>query len=529
MSGAKVLSTGGLTALAAATLACLVLAVAPNRTEAGAPPPAHCPAIAGSVDVTKASIQQIRAALLRGSVTSRQLTETYLARIAAVNRTGPKLNAVIMTAPDALAQADAADQAIAAGESRGRLAGVPILIKDNLDTHDMPTTAGAKAMLGDPPPTDAFVTARLRAAGAVILGKANMSEWATAIAPRAGLGFSNVGGRLANPYGGYNTSGSSNGSAIAASSSLAAGTVGSETQGSIVLPSFINSAAGIKPTLGLVSRGGVVPLIPTFDTPGPIARDLSSAALMLGLMTGIDPRDPATRSQRGHVPRDYQRFLRSDGLKGARIGVTPNVGEGPTDRILGKGRITKTLARQGATVLPIPEDLADAGAPSRGGPADFKQGLNRYLEERGPTSPMKSLAEVIEFNRAGGKAAIKFGQEFLLDAEAVSRADEVKGPKILKRFRAETHRVIERAMNRHDLDAILVPRVIAAITATSAGHPHVTVQAGYLKGRPFGMVLVGRRWSEGKLISYGSDFEKATRAYRSPARFNPAFATACSR
>lgn len=516
-------------AVIAAAVAAALIGVVLASSPAAALSPAVCPATAGSVDVTRATLPEIRAALDEGRVTSRELTETYLARIAAVNDGPPKLRAVIMTAPDALAQADAADQAREDGIPQGPLAGIPILIKDNLDTFDMPTTAGAKAMLGPPPPTDAFVTARIRAAGAVILGKANMSEWATSISKRAGLSFSDVGGRLHNPYDGGDTSGSSNGSAIAAAASLAAATVGSETQGSVVLPSFINSAAGIKPTWGLVSRGGVVPLIPSFDTPGPIARDVASATVLLGFMTGVDPRDPATRLQRGKARSDYTPFLRENALRGARIGVMRDLFPEAMTRIIGRKGIVRALKREGARTVPIREKLFVGTPPTRPMLAEFKKSVNEYLRNRGPTSPRRSLGQVVAFNRKKGRGAVRFGQDFLLDARKSSRRQQRNATPLLRRYRAKAHRAIESAMRRHRLDAILVPRIVAAITATSAGHPHITVPAGYSRRTPFGLILIGRRFSEPKLIGYGYDFEQATLAHRSPARKNPKFASVCPR
>jgi amidase len=520
----KIPLSASLAVLAASFAAGLAWAASP-ATGAIAP----CPAMAGKVDVTRAGVPEIREALSAGEVTSRELTETYLARIAALNDTAPKLRAVIMTAPDALEQADAADRARTLGLVASPLAGIPVLIKDNLDTHDMPTTAGAKALLGPPPPTDAYVTAKLRAAGAVLLGKANMSEWATSISERAGLSFSDVGGRLHNPYDGGDTSGSSNGSAIAAAASLATATVGSETQGSIVLPSFINSAAGIKPTRGLVSRGGVVPLIPSFDTPGPIARDLASATELLGPMTGIDPRDPVTRQQRGKAHTDYTQFLDEAALRGARIGVMRNLSTEPTTRIIGRGRIVRTLRKQGARTVPLRERLFVGTAPGKAIFGEFKSSVSRYLRGRGATSRVHSLREVVEFNRRRGRRAVRFGQSFLLDALKATRAEQRSAPRKLARYRVKSLRVINRAFRRHRLDAILVPRITAAVTATSAGLPHVTVPAGYRKRTPFGLVLVGRRFSEPKLIGYGYDFERATRAHRSPAKFNPKYAAVCPR
>ncbi|HWV85526.1 MAG TPA: amidase family protein [Capillimicrobium sp.] len=520
-------------ALVAAGLAVLALAAWPAPRAGAQQPPATataaCPTTAGAIDVTRASVPELRAALDAGTVTSRQLVETYLARIAAVNRSGPDLRAVILTAPDALAQADAADAARAEGRPQGPLAGIPVLLKDNLDTHDMATTAGAKAMLGAPPPTDATVTAKLRAAGAVILGKANMSEWATSISKRAGLSFSDVGGRLHNPYDGGETSGSSNGSAIAASASLAALTVGTETQGSVVLPSFLNSAVGIKPTMGLVSRGGVVPLLPAFDQPGPITRSVTDAALLLSLMTGIDPRDPVTRRQRGHVPAEgYEAFLRTGALRGARIGLAPTLARDPMARIVGQRRLIATLRRAGATIVPIRSKLWVGTAPGSAIYGEFKRAVNRYLRERGPTSPRHSLAEVIAYNRQHGREAVRYGQTFLLRAQAAGRRAQRTAGRRLAAYVDASSRAIDRAMDRHRLDAILSPRLVAAVTATSGGHPHVTVPAGYAGRTPYGLVLVGRKWSEPKLVGYAYDFEQATRAWRSPADLNPAFAAVCA-
>lgn len=488
-----------------------------------------CPVRAGSVDVTKTTIPQLRAALAAGEVTSRQLTETYLARIAALNDAGPRLHAVVTTSPTALAQADAADFARTAGLPQGPLAGIPILLKDNLDTVDMPTTAGAKAMLGPPPPTDATVTAKLRAAGAIILGKANMSEWATSISKRAGLSFSDVGGRLHNPYDGGDTSGSSNGSAVAASSSLAAVTVGSETQGSIMLPSFINSAVGIKTTFGLVPRGGTIPLIPSFDVFGPIARNVTDAALLLNLMTGEDPRDPVTRAQRGQVTGGFERFLERGALKGARIGVPRALDPEPSTSIVGKRRIVRVLREAGATLVPMRETLFPGPPPINGILGEFKAGLNEYLSERGPTSPQHSLAEVVAFNQAGGKDAVRFGQEFLVKANRVGPRGQSRAFAEVGAYTAKAHRMLERGMARYDLDAILSPRFIAAVTATSAGHPTITVPAGYQGQTPYGIVLIGRRFDEPKLIGYAYDFEQRTRAWRSPALVNPDFAAVCFR
>jgi amidase len=511
--------------------ATISLAPTPQRAEAGPAAPAACPSEVDGLDLTRATIPQIREALDSGQTTTRALTEGYLARIEALNQRGPKLRAVIVTAPDALEQADAADAARAAGTAEGRLAGIPLLIKDNFDTTEFMTTAGAKAMLGPPPPRDAFVVERLREAGAIVLGKANMAEWATKISDNQPLRFSDVGGMMHNPYTNGDTSGSSGGSAVASSSGLAASTIGSETAGSVILPSYFNSAVGIKPTRGLLSRGGVIPLLPQNDTPGPIDQNVTDAAEMLGLMTGVDPRDPVTARQVGHAFTDYSQFLDPNALEGARIGVQKPTGDSLFS-IPGLEEIRSNLEAAGATVVQLDDTLQVAGDNPQdfvsSFQAQFRASLNRYLRARGPTSPMESMADVVAFNRRGGREAVRFGQSLLIDAENLTPREKRLAKSRLARVKTRAREAMLAPIARHDLDAVLVSPGVSSVTNTNAGFPAVTVPAGYVDGQPFGAILTGKRWREPELISYAYAYEQATSAWRSPATINPDFAAACA-
>ena len=529
MLGARALSAG-----IAAVLATCLLAAGSNaeRASAGLTGTAACPSAVDGLDLTTSTLPQLRAALASGQTTTRALVEGYLARIDALNHSGPELRPVIVTAPDALAQAEAADAARAAGRAQGPLAGLPVLVKDNFDTTDFMTTAGAKAMLGPPPPRDAFVVSKLREAGAIVLGKANMAEWATSIAPKQPLGFSDVGGLMHNPYTNGDPSGSSGGSAISAASGLAASTVGSETAGSIILPSYINSAVGIKPTRGLVSRGGVIPLLPQNDTGGPIDQNVTDAAEMLGLMTGVDPRDPVTAKQVGHAHTDYTQFLDPNALQGARIGIQNTRGEEGLFTIPGLEQIRADLEAAGATVVQLDDKLQVTG----GNPADFTQSfqaqfrasLNRYLRARGPTSPMGSLAEVVAFNRRGGREAVRYGQDVLIEAESLTPREKRLAKSKLARIKTNSREAMLAPLRREDLDALLVSPGVSSVTNTTAGFPAVTVPAGYADPDPFGLILTARRWSEPQLIGFAYAYEQATKRWRSPATINPDFAAACA-
>jgi amidase len=489
-----------------------------------------CPSTIGGLSLTTSTIPQLRAALDGGQISSRSLVRAYLRRIHAVNRRGPDLRPVIRTNPDAITEAEAADAALRQGQSFGPLMGIPVLIKDNIDTNDLQTTAGAKALLGTPPPRNAFLVARLRQAGAIVLGKSNLDEWATRISDTAPHGFSNVGGQTLDPYTRGDPSGSSGGSAASASSGLAASTVGTETSGSIIDPAYVNSAVGIKPTRGLVSRAGVVPLLSEYDTPGPIDQNVTDAAAMLGLMTGVDPRDPVTRNQAGHAHADYTQFLDPNALSGARIGI-PKVPakfrRHPLFEIAGLSKLRQTLEAEGATVVQLNKTLTVDGFKPDDFLAQFRKQVDRYLRARGSTSPRHSLRGVVAYNRRHGKNAVRYGQTVLVHAQS-------QPPKVLRDSRAgilaarkRARDAMHQAFTQGNLDAVVVSRGVSALTNTPAGYPAITVPAGYRKGTPYGAIFAGLPWHEPKLIGYAYDFEQATQAWRSPAQFDPKFAAAC--
>ena len=484
------------------------------------------------------SIGELAAAMASGERSVRSVTEAYLARIAEIDRQGPTLRSVIETNPDALDVADALDRERAAGRVRSALHGVPVLVKDNIDTADrMTTTAGSLALEGSIPAEDSHVAQRLREAGVVLLGKANLSEWANFRSTRSSSGWSARGGQCRNPYAlDRNPCGSSSGSGAAVSANLAAAAIGTETDGSIVCPSTANGIVGIKPTVGLVSRAGIVPISETQDTAGPMARSVRDAALILGAIAGPDPRDPATAPGETRGVSDYTPFLDADGLRGARIGVQRSVFgfHEAVDRLMEEA--IAVLRDRGAVIVD-PIDLASSGALRRAETEvlfyEFKAGLNAYLSNlRNP--PIRSLAELIAFNeRNAAEELVWFGQERLLAAES-------KGPLSSREYR-EAHAVarrlsraagIDRVMDGADLDAILAPTggppwVTDLVNgdhfggsssqfAAVAGYPNVTVPAGFVHGLPVGVSFFGRAWSEPTLIRIAYAFEQATRHRRAP-------------
>jgi amidase len=379
-------------------------------------------------------IGELQGQMASGESTSRALTQAYLDRIEALDRNGPRVNAVIEVNPEALVIADALDAERRAGRVRGPLHGIPILLKDNIDTGDrMQTTSGSLALEGTPARRDAFVARRLRAAGAVILGKANLSEWANFRGKRSVSGWSSRGGLTHNPYAlDRSACGSSSGSAAAVAASFCAAALGTETDGSIICPAQTNGIVGLKPTLGLLSRSGIVPIAHSQDTAGPMARTVADAALVLGALTGIDPRDPATRRSRGHAHRDYARFLDAGGLKGARIGVARNMA-GTDPRVLAVfDGCVDVLRRQGAVVV----DPADVPNFDAFGPSElevlyseFKADLNAYLAGRGRTARVHTLEEVIQYNdEHKGQMMPYFGQERMSLAQG-------KGPLTSRKYR----------------------------------------------------------------------------------------------
>jgi amidase len=501
---------------------------------------------AAKPDVTPFELDELGVAALRdgmksGQFTARALAEKYLARIEAIDRQGPKLNSVIEINPDALAIAEALDQERQAKGPRGPLHGIPILIKDNIGTHDrMTTTAGSLALEGSIPPEDAFVVRRLRAAGAVILGKTNLSEWANIRSNHSTSGWSGRGGLTRNPYAlDRNPCGSSSGSAVAVAANLCAVAVGTETDGSVVCPSNANGIVGLKPTLGLVSRTGIIPIAHSQDTAGPMARTVADAAILLGAMAGADPADSATAQSQGKAAADYSQFLDPRGLRGARLGVARKFfGFSDAVDMLMENALAE-MKRQGAVLV----DPAEVETTDKLGDPEFlvllyefKADLNAYLAGLGPGARVRSLKEVIEFNERNREREMPyFGQEVFLKAEE-------KGPLTSKEYldalatskRLSRAEGIDAVMDKHHLDALVAPTGGPAwITdlvngdhgaggcstpAAVAGYPHITVPAGFLLGLPVGISFFGRAWSEPTLIKVAYAFEQATR-HRRPPRF----------
>jgi len=496
-------------------------------------------------ELEEATIAELQAGMASGKYTSRAITAVYLQRIEALDKKGPGLRSVLETNPDALAQAAAFDAERKAKGPRGPLHGIPILVKDNVATRDrMQSTAGSLALVGVSPPRDAFLVERLRAAGAVLLGKANLSEWANFRSSHSSSGWSGRGGQCRNPYALDRTpSGSSSGSGVAVAASLCAAAIGTETDGSIVSPSTCCSIVGIKPTLGLVSRAGVIPIAHNQDTAGPMARTVADAATLLGALTGVDPHDEATAASAGHSASDYSPSLDPAGLKGARLGVCRSHFMGysaGTDALMESA--IDALKRLGAVIVD-PADIATAGQFDDSEFLvllyEFKADLNRYLAEWAPGATAKTLADLIGFNdRNRGQEMPYFGQEIFTQAQAKGPLTDQDYLRALdKNHLLARTQGIDVALAEHQLDALVAPTggppsLIDLVNgdpggggsfsspAAVAGYPHVTVPMGYVAGLPVGLSFVGRPWSEAALIKFAFAFEQATKARRSP-RFLP--------
>jgi amidase len=498
------------------------------------------PAKPDSFDVQEATVADLQQAMSAGRLSARRLVEIYLARIDKLDRGGPALHAVLEVNPDALAVADALDAERTSKGARGPLHGIPVLLKDNIDTADrMGTTAGSLALVGARPPRDAFIAERLRAAGAILLGKTNMSEWANFRSSHATSGWSGRGGQVKNPYALDRTPcGSSSGTGVAIAASLAAVGVGTETDGSIVCPSAVNGLVGIKPTLGLVSRSGIIPIAHSQDTAGPMARTVTDAALLLGALCGIDPRDAATAASKGKGAADYRKFLDAGALRGARIGVVREKLSGYSE---GADRLTDeaiaAMKRQGAVIVD-PADIPQVGkyddAELEVLLYEFKADLDGYLRQLGPSAPVKSLADVIAFNEAhADRELVQFGQDLMLKAVKKGGLDSSGYRRALARDRLLARvQGLDAALARHRLDALIAPTTAPAwiidpisgdhylggssTPAAVAGYPSVTVPMGAVRGLPVGLSFIGPAWSEARLIALAYAFEQATRHRRAP-------------
>ena len=487
----------------------------------------------------EASVASLQQQMGSGGLTSRALTQAYLDRIAAIDDAGPTLNAVIETNPDALKEADALDAERKAGKLRGPLHGIPVLLKDNIDATPMVNSAGSLALAEHRPKTDAFLVAKLRAAGAVILGKTNLSEWANIRSTRSTSGWSARGGQIKNPYAlDRNPCGSSGGTGSAIAANLAAVGIGTETDGSIICPSAVAGLVGIKPTVGLVSRSGIIPISHSQDTAGPMARSVSDAAALLTAIAAADPADAATSEYTARAAIDYTTHLKPDALKGARIGVLRKAMGYQPDVDAAFERAVAALKAAGATVV-------DAEIPTAGqwGEAELevllyelKADLNAYLTSSG--APVKSLAEVIAFNKQNAATEMRFfAQELFEQAEA-------KGPLTDKAYidaRDKARRLagpegIDVALNKDNLDALIAPSMSPAWptdpingdhftgagygAAAVARYPSVTVPSGHSHGLPLGITFMGTAWSEARLVELAYAYEQASKA-RTPPKFLP--------
>ncbi|HUO50879.1 MAG TPA: amidase [Gemmatimonadaceae bacterium] len=495
---------------------------------------------ADALPLDEITIAQLQDAFFKGTATSRAVCESYVARIQARN---PSLRAVIELDPDALATASALDAERRAGKLRGPLHGVPVLIKDNIATLDrMQTTAGSLALVGAKVPRDAFIAARLRAAGAVILGKANLSEWANYRSTHASSGWSGRGGQCGNPYALDRTpSGSSSGTAAAISGNLCAVGVGTETDGSIVDPSSRNGLVGIKPTLGLVSRAGIVPIAHSQDTAGPICRTVADAAIVLTAIAGVDPRDAATAAAAGRIAPDYTKFLDPNGLKGARIGVPREYYTGYSRHADGAlAAALDAMRAAGATIVdpaPLRADREYGDDESTVLSYEFKADLNAYLAELAPGAMVRTLADLIGWNEAHRAQEMPFfGQEIFEKAEARGPlTEQAYLDALAKCRRLSREEGIDSTMDKFTLDALVAPTNGPATPidlvngdcgggggssspAAVAGYPSITVPAGWAFGLPCGISFFGRAWSEPVLIRIAYAFEQAT-GVRRPPRF----------
>jgi amidase len=468
------------------------------------------------LNLQTATVTDIQEALSDGRLTSRRLVRRYLQRIAFFDSSGPALNSVRELHPAALAQARRLDAERERGITRGPLHGIPVLLKDNIGTIDMPTTAGSIALEGSIPLNDAFLTARLREAGAIILGKANLSEFANWVDPTMPSGYSSLGGQVINPYRFADTpSGSSSGSGVAAAMALSAVTVGTETSGSIISPSWANSVVGLKPTLGLISRAGVIPLAESFDTAGPIVRTVTDAAILLGAMTGVDPRDPATAASEGRIPADgdYRPFLDAGSLVGTRLGFDPDDRPGG-DQGLVWDQALADLEAAGAEIVPIDglDSTSLAGlAEIAAIPNEFKSGLNRYLaEETEPTLRVRTLSDIIAYNEQHPDR-VKYGQKWLQISDA-QRGDAGDPVAVANREAARegSRAAIDRAFSEYELDAVIAPNSSYVNVGAAAGYPTITVPAGYTDDgqQPIGLSFTGQAWDEPELLAFAYAYEQ---------------------
>jgi len=504
------------------------------------------PAGAGTVDAEpfalhEATVADLQARMAKGSETAHSLCQKYLDRIKALNEQGPMLRAVIETNPDALSIADGLDKERKAGKVRGPLHGIPVLIKDNIDSGDqMMTTAGASALAGHKAKQDAFIVQKLRAAGAVLLGKTNLSEWANFRSSHSVSGWSSRGRQSRNPYVlDRSTSGSSSGSGAAAAANLCAVAVGTETDGSVVSPASCNGLVGLKPTVGLLSRSGIIPISSTQDTAGPMTRSVRDAAILLGALAGPDPADPAKLPSPTPIPADYTSFLKTDALTGQRIGVEKAHLNGPPAIAALLKEAVAVLKAKGATVVEV--ELVKKTNPLGEAEFDvllyeFKEGVNKYLAGAG--AAVRNLADVIAFNNAHAAEAMPFfQQETLIAAEKTDGLNNAKYRAAVQKTVTQSRKALDGLLRDNRLTAIVgvtagpaccidwvngdySSGVDFSSPAAMAGYPHLTVPMGQVRGLPVGLSFVGPAYHEGPLLALGYAYEQATHKRVAPT-FRP--------
>ena len=498
------------------------------------------------INVEEITVAELQAAMTAGRLDAETLVNMYLSRIQTVDRSGPTLRSVQEINPDAVAIARGLDEERKAGRVRSPLHGIPILLKDNIATADkMETTAGALALVGARPREDSTIAHRLRQAGAVILGKASMSEWAYFKSAPGSSGWSARSGQSRNPYVLNRTPcGSSSGSAIAVAANLVTVSIGTETDGSIICPAGVNGVVGIKPTVGLTSRAGVIPISATQDTVGPFGRTVADAAAVLGALVGVDPRDPATQASSGRLQTDYVKFVDINGLRGARIGV-------PRDGYFGYSPKADAIVNQALDVLksggavivdPVKIPNFDRAALTAAElivlQYEFKAGVNAYLASVAPGAHVRTLDDVIQFNKRNPRDNLPyFGQEWLERSQAKGELSEAEYREALEKCRRLAGKEgFDAAMDEQQLDAMVAPtttpawpvdlingdqfRGSSAKSAALAGYPLVSVPAGAAMGLPVGITFMGRAWSEPTLIKLAYAFEQATKARRPPQYLN---------
>ncbi|MDN4492785.1 amidase family protein [Ureibacillus aquaedulcis] len=473
------------------------------------------------------TIVEIQKALDQGVITSKELVMYYLHRIAKFDQSGPKLNSVLEINPDAIFIAEALDFERKASGARGALHGIPILLKDNIETHDsMHTSAGTLALSSHIAAKDAFLVEKLRKAGAILLGKTNMTELANGMSSEMWAGYSSRGGQVFNPYGGRSlfVGGSSSGSAVSVAANFSVGSIGTETDASILSPAIQNSVVGIKPTVGLISRRGIIPFSYSQDTAGPFARNVADAVLLLDVLAGVDESDPATHKYK-HIPGvKYSDFLDASGLKGARIGIFIDATEAFLLSDEYDGRLyndaIQTLKDQGAIIV----ENVDIPSFSRNWSwgvslYELKHSLDNYLAQLSPLSPVHSIKELIEFNEEIGEEALKYGQDKL--KQRVGLSNTLSSPDYLNSKLEDLYfsqeQGIDFTLKKYNLDAILFPSYTGSTISAKAGYPSIAVPAGYKKsGRPFGITFAGTAFSEGVLIKIAYAYEQATKHRQAP-------------